>query len=61
MNPFYDPKLFKKAIFSKWCWIWLWIFPTYVAFEEMVVFYKKVFGKIYIVGMKTYSDLAENK
>lgn len=59
MNPFYDPEIFKKAIYPRWYRIWLWIFPTYVSFSEMAIFYKKVGKKIYIVGMEHYPDISK--
>jgi len=54
MNPFYDPSVKQKIFFPKWYWSFLWMFPTYVAFEEMVVFYKHVRGRIYIIRFENY-------
>lgn len=48
-----DPKDYR----IKWYeWLWLWIFPTYVEFGEQVIFYKKAFGKLYILK---YEDFPE--
>ena len=54
MNSFYDPNVIKKATFPKWYWLWLWMFPSYVnLLTDSVVFYRKVFGRIYITEIVT--------
>ena len=58
-NPYFNPAYIKKSIGFKW-WekISLFFIPCYVAIDignddkNCAVFYKKMFGKVYIVGQE---------
>lgn len=48
----------KRQSFSKWCWLWLWAFRT-SSINTICgrVFYKSVFGRIYITKVKRNSQM----
>jgi hypothetical protein len=59
MNPFYDPTISQTNYIRWWHWLFLWACPTYVAFDEMVVFYKKFHRAIYLIKMEPYPHRKE--
>jgi hypothetical protein len=54
MNPFYDPKIIKNAIYPKWYRLFLWMFPTYVHLGQEINTYYKVIGtSLFVVKMES--------